>query len=367
VQMETGYDAPHVIDVSLRYPEAAPPARNTQLALELRQRLAALPGVEGVTIARAPDDGDWRDASVTVNGETPSRQNRKAVLFYTWVQPDYFRTLGIPFLSGRGFAGPSGGAARVAVLSASAARALWPGQDPLGKTLRLGTDGSFHNAQEALPDGPAWEVIGVSRDTRGVLLDGSDSAQVYLPLPSDHLQDYSLLVRTGPDPHAVLASLPDAVAAVDPNLVATAQTLEQMLRETSPFLTPALAALVATGTGLLGLLLAAIGIYATVSYMVVLRTREVGIRIALGARRSDVLTLILAESGRAVAVGLGAGLVLAGGVAWLLRGILYGIHTIDAASFGGVTLLFVGIAALAVLVPSRRAVRVEPVVALRCE
>lgn len=116
-----------------------------------------------------------------------------------------------------------------------------------------------------------------------------------------------------------------------------------------------------------GARLAAIGIYGTVSYMVTLRTREVGIRMALGAQKRDILGLILRESSQPVLAGLFAGVVLAGGVAYLLRHILYGIHTIDGISFGGVSVLFLGIALLAALVPSRRAVRIEPVAALRYE
>jgi putative ABC transport system permease protein len=128
-----------------------------------------------------------------------------------------------------------------------------------------------------------------------------------------------------------------------------------------------LAAAIASTTGMLGLLLAAIGIYGTVSYIVVLRTREVGIRVALGAKKRDILALILGESTRPVVAGLSAGVVLASGVAYLLRHVLYGIHTIDGISFGGVSLLFLAVALLAALIPSQRALRVEPVAALRCE
>jgi putative ABC transport system permease protein len=157
------------------------------------------------------------------------------------------------------------------------------------------------------------------------------------------------------------------IDAVDPNLVGMSETLEEMLRQTEPFLAASMAAAIASTTGLLGLLLAAIGIYGTVSYMVTLRTREVGIRMALGAQKRDILGLILRESSQPVLAGLFAGVVLAGGVAYLLRHILYGIHTIDGISFGGVSVLFLGIALLAALVPSRRAVRIEPVAALRYE
>ena len=141
----------------------------------------------------------------------------------------------------------------------------------------------------------------------------------------------------------------------------------QMLRLTESFLASSISAAIASSVGILGLLLASMGIYGTVSYVVVLRTREVGIRMALGAKKSDVLMLMLRESTRPVVAGLIAGMVLAEGAAYLLRGVLYGLHTVDSISFAGVSLLFLAIALLASYVPSRKAMRVDPIVALRYE
>jgi predicted permease len=369
VRMDTGYDDAHVIDLTLRFPEsvAYTPEHKAALIRDLHSRLAAMPGVIDVTSARAPDDGEFRGGPVSLNDEKPTRANAKAWVYYTWIESNYFRTLGIPLLFGRGVTAGAGQAEAAAIVSESTARELWPGKNPLGRTLRIGTDGEYHTADEPLPDGPVWRVIGVARDTRGDQMDGSDSAQIYLPLPGNYVQVYPMLVRTRSDPAQFSSSIGTAVDSVDPNLVVISQTLEEMLRETPPFLASSLAAAVAATTGLLGLLLAAIGIYGTVSYMVTLRTQEVGIRMALGAQKRDVVGLILRESTRPVVAGLVVGMVLAGGVAYLLRHILYGIHTIDGISFGGVSVLFLGIALLAALVPSRRAVRIEPVAALRCE
>ena len=180
-----------------------------------------------------------------------------------------------------------------AILSESAAHRLWPGQNPIGQSLRLGTDGQFHNQGELLPDGPTWQVIGVARDTRGVTLDGSDTQQVYLPLPGDRLQDYPLLVRTNADPRLLIGAVEPVIAAVDPGLTATASTLQAMLRRTEAFLAASTSAAIASAISLFGMLLASMGIYSAVSYDVVLRTREVGIRMAIGARKSNVLTLML--------------------------------------------------------------------------
>jgi ABC-type antimicrobial peptide transport system permease subunit len=140
-----------------------------------------------------------------------------------------------------------------------------------------------------------------------------------------------------------------------------------MLLQTPAFAASTMSAAIATSIGLLGLLLASMGIYGTVSYMVVLRTREVGIRMALGAKRRDVLLLMLRESTRPVIVGLVAGMIFAVGLSFLLRKVLYGLSTMDGLSFVGVALLFMAIALVASYLPSRRAMGVDPMVALRYE
>jgi putative ABC transport system permease protein len=288
-------------------------------------------------------------------------------LYYTFVQPNYFQTLSIPLLSGRGFVSQAGQTEPSVVLSQSAAEQLWPGQNPIGRSLRLGTDDQFHLKNEALPDGPTYQVIGVARNTRGIQLDDSDSEQVYIPLPERRLQDYPILVRTKADSLQFLDAIGPVIASLDPNLVATPATLEQLLHQTPPFLISALAASIASVVGMVGLLLASMGIFGTVSYIVVLRTREVGIRIALGAKKGDILSLMLRESTRPVFVGLLVGMTLSVGVTYLLRGILYGLSTVDAISFVGVASLFLAIALFAAYIPSRRAMRVDPTVALRYE
>jgi putative ABC transport system permease protein len=140
-----------------------------------------------------------------------------------------------------------------------------------------------------------------------------------------------------------------------------------MLRQTGPFIASSLAAIVASAVGLFGLVLATMGIYGTVSFIVVLRTREIGIRMAVGAQEGNILGLILRESARPVLAGLLAGMFLSMGVSYLLRSLFYGLDTIDGVSFAGVSLLFLTIALLAAYPPSRQAMRVDPMVALRYE
>jgi ABC-type antimicrobial peptide transport system permease subunit len=220
---------------------------------------------------------------------------------------------------------------------------------------------------EILPDGPTYEVIGVARDTRGALLNGSDSEQIYMPILEDRLQDYPILIRTREAPAQIMNAIGPTISSIDPNLVAYSFTLEEMLRQTESFLASSISAAIASSIGMLGLLLASMGIYGTVSYIVVLRTREVGIRIALGAKKRDILGLMLRESTRPVLAGLLIGVTLSVGASYLLRGILYGVSIVDGISLVGVSLLFLAIALLAAYLPSRRAMRVDPVVALRYE
>ena len=361
VKMETGYDSQQVLDLDLQFPEAKyTPARKIALVGELRRRLAALPGVAALTSARPPGDLGFLTASAPL---VQSVQQGVQRMHYAYVQSNYFQTLGVPMIGGRSFQSE-----RSIVLSESAAKQLWPEGNPIGRSVRLGaTDERVHNPGELRADGPVYQVIGVARDTRGLELNGSDSRLIYLPLSEDRLPMYSILVRTSTDPELVIRAIDSLIASVDPDLVVTSSTLARMLRRSPSFIISTLAAVVATTVGLLGLLLALMGMYGTVSYIVLLRTREIGIRMAIGAQKRDVFALILGESARPVMAGLLAGVPLAAAVSYLLRGLLYGLGTVDGISFAGVSLLFLTMALLAAYLPSRRAMRVDPMEALRYE
>jgi predicted permease len=364
--MDTGYDADRIVDVAFEFSGVRTDTTETRAAVvnDLRSRFAVVSGVTAMTSARAPSDSGARRAVVSFNGEAPSPHNARGTVYYTWVQSNYFDTLGIRLVKGRGFADPDEHA-HVAIVSESAARRLWPAQDPIGQTVRLGTAGQFHTATELLPDGPTWDVIGIAHDTRGVTLDGSDSQQVYVPLPSDHVSDYPLLLRTSVSPDLVVRRLAPVVAKVDASLAVTTTTLQAMLRGTDAFLAASVSAAIASSISLVGLLLASMGIYSAVSYDVVLRTREVGIRMAIGAQRRDILAVVMRGSLRAVLVGLVAGVLLALGAARLLRGVLYGLGPLDVVSFAAVSAFFLAIAVAASWIPSRRAMRIDPLAALR--
>jgi predicted permease len=372
VAIDTGYESKQVFALDVQFPEtlkyAAP--RRRPLIDELRTRLAALPGVATITTARPPGDSGFRTAAATLDaesspGDPEKRRNAQTILHYAYVQPNYFQTLAIPLTLGRIFQDQ---AERSIVLSESAAKDLWPGQSPIGRSLRLGpTDERSHRLNELVAEGAAYQVVGVVRDTRAVEFRVTESKRVYLPMPTDRLQSYPILVRTRSEPAQVIGSLDPVLTSVDPNMIASCATLEEMQRQSPPSMVASLAALIASTIGLLGLLLALMGIYGTVSYIVVLRTREIGIRMAIGAQKRDVLGLILRESARPVLAGLIAGALLAAGASYPARGLLYGLNGIDWTSLAVVSLLFLIIGLLASYPPARRATHVDPLVALRHE
>lgn len=369
LRMDPGYETAHVVDLDFRFPEAAKYTedRKDAIARELRTRLAALPGVTAVTSARPPADNRFRTAAVSLDGEQSSVRNVRTLLHYSYVQSNYFDTLSIPLLIGRSFQPQAGQDQRSVILSESSAAELWPGQNPIGRIVRLGITDEKVNSGELLADGPSYQVIGVVRDTRGVEFDGSDSKQVYLPLADVGLKGHPLLIRTATDAAEIIRAIDPLIASIDPNLMGTKSTLKDMLLQSGPFIVSSLSAAVASAVGLVGLLLALMGIHGTVSYIVVLRTREIGIRMAIGAQKHQILGLILREITRPVLAGLVVGMFFAVGASYVLRRLFFGLNPVDAISFIGVSLVFLAIALIAAYAPSRRALSIDPMVALRCE
>lgn len=361
LNMDPGYDAKRVITVELQFPETSKYtlARRLEITRELRTRLAAIPGAAAITSARLPVDRRFRTAAVALDAASPAQ----AIFHYAYVEANYFQTLGIPLLLGQGFENADG-----IVISESVAKQLWPGQNPIGRSLRLGaTDEKSRHPSELFADGPARQVVGVARDKRAVEFGGSDSKEVYLPRPEGQFLGLPILLRTQSAPAQIVRAIEPIIASVDPAIVATSATLEEMLRLSGPFVVSSFAAVIASTVGLIGLVLALMGIYGTVSYIVVLRTREVGIRMAIGAQKRDVLGLILRESARPVIAGLMVGMCLAVAAGYLARGFFFGLGSVDTISVVGVSTLFLTIALVASYPPARRATRVDPMVALRYE
>jgi predicted permease len=269
------------------------------------------------------------------------------------VSPDYFRTLGIPLVEGRVFSrNDTDKSPQVALVNQSLSRRHWGTESPIGR--RVSAD-----------SGKTWQtVVGVVGDVRHYGLDSEPADEMYMPFDQVPIREGSLLVRTTGDPHGAARLIEDEIHAIDPDQpIANVESLEEIRSESlaSPRLTAsllgmfALLALVITGAGLAGV----------VAFSVSQRTQEIGVRMALGAERGEVLSMVLREGMRLVLAGLVIGVAGALAASRLMAGLLYGVGTHDPLTFSGVGVVLIAVAAVACLVPARRAATVDPMVALR--
>jgi putative ABC transport system permease protein len=295
---------------------------------------------------------------VTVDGRETTPDARSPFAAAQIVGPDYFRAIGTPLVRGRDFTPQdSANAPAVAIINETMARRFWPNEDPIGKRLRIGNP--EFNPQPR-------EIIGVVKDTVIRSIGEEPKPVTYRPLAQQYSQWLTLVVHTAGNPKALLPAVRREVQALDENLPAQEiKTLDEIVAFSFwPMRTSA--GLVGT-FGLLGLLLASVGLYGVMSYAVAARTREIGVRMALGAERGDVLRLIVGQGLALALVGAGAGLLLAYAVTRVLQQFLFSIGATDPLTFTGVALLLTMVALLACWIPARRATKVDPLTALRHE
>ena len=332
-------------------------------ARELVDRVRELSDVQSVTVATSVPGGfEVRREALAVPGVQPPN-GRFFTVDWNVVEPGFFATLRTPISAGRDFTPDDrAGTQPVVVVSESAARQFWPGQDAVGKYLSQPTHG---------PQGPTNPmqpllVIGVARDVQSSsLVDGVARASAYVPLQQQYVSSLTIVARTTSG-RRITDQLRALLASMNPNVpIMTSQTLEDSI---ALGLAPQrVVASVAGGLGIVALLLAAVGVYGVTAYAVARRTREIGIRIALGARRTDVVRMVLQEGLSLTLIGAGVGLTLAGATSHVLAAFLFGIPPIDPLTFTGTTLLFVAIGVAACYVPIRRATRIDAMEALRYE
>jgi ABC-type antimicrobial peptide transport system permease subunit len=209
-------------------------------------------------------------------------------------------------------------------------------------------------------------VIGVTRDLSSNWLGKLDEGYFYLPLAPEKWYD-TILIRAEGNPEALIPAVGNQANDVDPNIIVYGETVDGLMTNNPPFVFSRIAAVLSVVIGLLGLVLASVGIYGMVSFVVVQRTHEVGVRMALGARRSDVLILLLRQSMKPVAVGMLLGITAAAATSRLLAALLFGLSSLDPLAFLGVSAVLASVALLASYMPARRATKVDPMVALRYE
>jgi predicted permease len=360
--VDPGFQARQVTTFSLslspvRYPDDA---RKEQFASELLSRVDRLPGVMASGISFSlPLTGGGFGLTFAIGGRSEVSGPNEPRAQVRVATPDYFRAMSIPLIRGRGFTtGDRDGGDAVLLISAEAARRYWPNEDPLGQTLETG----WHNASRVF----GGRIVGIVGDVRQFGLASPPQPEIYAPLAQWPIDELSIVVRSSAPTATVLAAARDLVHQLDPSLpIYNARPLSDLVRE-SIAERRFYAALLGTFASL-ALVLAAVGIYGVIAYSVQQRRRELGIRIALGASWSRVVAMVLRQGIVLTLLGAGMGLASAGLLTRVLRGQLFGVSATDPLTFVVVPLVLIVVAALACIVPARRAVSVDPASAIRAE
>ena len=362
VNTDSGVDVARVASVEVTLPRSRyeTSASRAQFYDRLLGRLRGMPGIEAAAaINEIPLRGEWGiGISVNAEGKAPDPKAEPIYPQYLRVTPGYFRTMGIKLLAGRPIDVQDDSAHPAAVINKATADEVWPGENPLGKRFAFGT----------MPGQPPTyiTVVGIAADVRSQSLEQAPKPQMYLAF-MEAPTDYAGIVARGTmEPRALLAALRTAVRETDPvQAVSNLQMLEQAVAKTiAPRRTNTV--LIAT-FGLLAVVLAAYGVYAVIAYGVTQRTREIGIRIALGARAPDVLRMVMREGLVLASIGIAIGLGGAWALSRLMESLLFGVSARDPFTFIAAPLLLLALALLATLFPARKAARVDPMTAIRME
>ena len=368
LEADPGFRPDHILTLSVPLPrQAYPHAAQVQgLYKELLDRVSNLPGVESASVSNDLPLNAREEVSINIEGKGNAEGQTPQAICQSWLMGNYFQTMGIPLLEGRWFTPQNhSGSEQVGVVSLSAAKKFWPGEDAIGKRIRWGANGP-------------WEtVVGVVGDVSEGPLNKPLIPHVYRPyeqvsgpfLEVDPFGDWhamNLALRTQSDPASLTSAVVAQVHSLDRDLpVVNIRTMIEVI--SSSVAGPKFSTFLLGIFAGMALFLAAIGIYGVLAFTVTRQTHEIGVRLALGAQRRDVLGLVLRQGARLALIGVGCGAVAAVFLTRLMVSLLYGVSATDPITFGGVTLVLVGVALLACYLPARRAMRVDPMVALRYE
>ena len=364
-RVDPGFKAERVIALGLTLPASKynEPRQINSFYNQLLERVAAVPGVQAATIAYDhPLEANWVD-SFRIEGRPDPRPGEGLSANFNPVGPDYFNTVGARIISGRSFtAQDDQDHPGVAIVNEAFVRQYFSNDNAIGQRIKPSPPARIWQNQRFT----SFEIVGVVRNVKSSGLNAETDPAYYLPASQAPLQDMTILVRTSGDPVAVVPSLRQAVWSIDPNQpIATVKTMEQIVSDSmaQPRLNMAVMALF----GGLALILAAVGLYGLLSYSVTQRTKEMGIRMALGAQVNDVLGLVVKQGMALALVGEAIGLAGAFALTRLMRGLLFGVTPTDATTFIAVAGVLTTIALLACYLPARRATKVDPLNALRYE
>ena len=357
--VDAGFDARNVLTMRVSLPGARYPEASEQSSFfeQVISRIETIPGVQAAGVASAIPLIGWQNTSpFAIEGRQDLTEPEESHV----ISPGYFDAMGIPLLAGRNFADRDRkNSPGVVIITQSLARRYWPDEAPIGQRIRLGGD----------PQEPWRTIVGIVGDIKQSGLDGDPTREYYIPYKQDtwgFTSDLTLVIRTVGDPMSLVALAQDQVRAVDRDLpVHHIRTMEQLRAQSSAprrFLMFQL-----TSFGGVALLMAVVGIYGVISYGVSRREHEIGIRLALGAQVADVLRLVFRQSLIVIFVGIAVGLAGAWALTRVMSSLLFGVTATDPITFVGIALLLAAVACLACYFPARRATKVDPLIALRCE
>lgn len=358
--MNLGFDPHHLLNVSMDVREIGyDEARGKKFYQELMEQTRALPGVESAAyIFSVPLFHDRFIASVTFEGRPVQPGQALPEVGYNVIDPALLKTLRIPILRGREFtAADNQTATPVAIVSQAMADRFWPGEDPIAKRFRMRKSTN-----------PWLEVVGVARNAKFESPTPKAEPYFYVPLAQNYEAKMTLQVRSSIAPESLTGAVVHQIHALAPDLpLYDVRTMEESLGGTTGFFLFRVGADLAGGLGILALFLTTIGVYGVISYAAAQRTHEIGLRMALGAVSGDILRMVLRQGVRLIGTGVLIGLAIAFAVSRLLANMLVGVSASDPITYASVAVLLGGLALVAGYIPARRAMRVDPMVALRHE
>ncbi|HKQ05034.1 MAG TPA: ABC transporter permease [Blastocatellia bacterium] len=360
--VDPGFNPDHLLTmrVGLIAPQYGKPGVRLQFLKALGPKLEAIPGVESVAIGTdLPIAGTNSSSNPTVEGRAPNKEGEELIAGMHMVSAGYFNALGIPLLKGREFNDRDNeDAPPVAVVNETMARTLWPDQDPIGKHFTFDSPKS--------PNFRWTEVVGLAADVKHDGLNVESGMHAYQPNLQNPWPFDTIALRSRLDDAALLAAAQQAIQTLDPNEpVFETRAMSKIMSEAvaERRLTLALSSLFA----IVALLLAGIGIYGVIAYSVTQRTHEIGLRLALGAQRTDILRLVLKHGALLAVTGVGVGVAGALAATRLMQSLLFEVSATDPLTFLSIAVLIICVALLACYLPARRATKVDPMVALRYE
>jgi putative ABC transport system permease protein len=322
---------------------------------QVLERVGGLPGVGDVSLTVVtPISGGGQRRGIKLEGYQP-QENEDTELNTNVIGPDYFKTMSIPIVQGRDFSQEDReGGPGVVVVNEELSRRYFPGQSAVGKRLRTGSDSPYR------------EIIGVARTAKYRTLREQPLPFIYIPFAQEYQPRMTLIVRSAGDPASLIPALRNEIRALNKDVpVFDVHTMTEHIG--AQLAADRMIAVLLSIFGGAALLLAAIGIYGVMAYSVAQRTHEIGIRLALGAERRDIVKLIVGQGLTLIVVGAALGLSLALALTRVLKNLLFGVSATDPLTFSVIALLLITVALLACYLPARRATRVDPLVALRYE